>query len=154
MKENSQIEQKSHKFKLYNNASSPTKSKTNSNLKSSKMPVKNFETQLKQSTNSKISTSKLKTQANKSPQQTSPVQDNSKALAINENNFMKREDSAYCSSTSSTVSSQDVEVSKFPINKLTNKSPPEVTDANRDPVVDLVENDPNGKLFYSYISME
>ncbi len=45
----------------------------------------------------------------------------SNVLTINENNFMKREDSAYCSSTSSTVSSHDAEISKYPINHL-NKS--------------------------------
>lgn len=132
---NNQNEKKSHKFKLYHSISSTSKTQINvlKNLKISKMPVKSY------SLASKIAAPTANKKTSIQPEQEEAVNLESlsqnserkqcqETLALNEN-LIKREDSAYCSSTSSTVSSQEVEINKFlPNNLIQSKSNSQLSD--------------------------
>lgn len=125
MESNQNEIKKSHKFKLYNNSSnSKTQMNVLKNLKISKMPVKSYS--LTSNIAAPISKKSSSIQSPSKPQKTvdleSISQNNNRkqcqeSLTLNEN-LIKREDSAYCSSTSSTVSSQEVEINKFPMNNM------------------------------------
>lgn len=145
---NSQNEQKAHKFKLYNNPNS-LKSKMNviHSLKMSKMPVKS---------NSLAQTSsKLDSMSNKIPKQTNKslnlttsreykkteTHHKVRSSLNNGETRIKREDSAYCSSTSSTVSSQEVEISKFPVNNLLMQSNTNKEESNHNEQVEVKNDD-------------
>lgn len=123
MESNQNEIKKSHKFKLYNNSSnSKTQMNVLKNLKISKMPVKSYSltSNIAAPTSKKSSSIQSPSKPQKTVDLESISQNNNRkqcqeSLTLNEN-LIKREDSAYCSSTSSTVSSQEVEINKFPMN--------------------------------------
>lgn len=124
---NSQNEQKQHKFKIYNSSNMKSKLNVVQSLKLSKMPVKG--SSLSQPTASKLLQPKTdamhkKQQPYQNSSNTNSTKLNLENLAKNDASFgMKREDSAYCSSTSSTVSSQEVEIcNKISDSKIGNQS--------------------------------
>lgn len=109
-----------HQFKIYSHLNSKKltsqPSQLNSN-KQSKMPVKS------------TSSIKLTQEQTINYSNHSPI----KKELLNGSGLMKREDSAYCSSTSSTVSSQETEINnKFPNSKIPIEEPDKAEEAPND----------------------
>lgn len=134
---------KAHKFKMYNNKAGTNVSKINviQAFKTSKMLQKPNAAQTKTIANNKTApteTTKDKQTLGSSIYREKPST-GSDSLG---GTFVKREDSAYCSSTSSTVSSQDVELGKVPAatEESTNLSRVKSTEISNQDEVETTEN--------------
>jgi len=111
-----------NQFKIYSHLNSKkfTSHQASAAGKASKMPVKSIG-KLNQSSEPSSSHQKLDELINYSNH--SPVKKVDLMANVGSGSgLLKREDSAYCSSTSSTVSSQETEINKFPTKKSTHET--------------------------------
>lgn len=132
---------KAHKFKIYNNKAGTNVSKINviQAFKTSKMLQKPNAAQTKKVASKKTPEITQETQAFSSSIYREKPSTGADSLG---GTFVKRGDSAYCSSTSSTVSSQDVELGKIPTatEEATNLSRVKSTEISNQDEVETTKN--------------